>query len=329
MSYELQNKQVLVSGASGFIGNRVALRLLEAGAHIRAFVRDAAKADNLVQNGAEVVTGKMTDRSALRQAVQGCQVVFHFAGVLNENKPYSYYQQVNVEGTQTLAEAALEFGVERFIHTSTVYVYGMNSAGIISESSPLSPSGDAYADTKLEAENTIRQLIASRGLPAIIIQPSQVYGPGDKTWTLGPIELIRSGRMILVDGGKGTVQPIYIDDLVEGILAAARRGQIGEAYILCGPQVMSMRQYFGYFASMLHKEHLPAVPGWLAFAIAFMAEQTAKLFNRPPLFTRQEVRNTMLRTSYDGRKSEAQLGFKPKISIEEGMLHIEEWLRSS
>lgn len=329
MSYDLQGKRVLVTGATGFIGSHVALRLLKEGATIRAFVRDPAKANYLVQNGVEVISGKLTDRTLIRQAVQGCQAVFHFAGVLNDIKPRAYYHEVNVEGTQTVTGAALESGVERFFHTSTIYVYGMTSTGVITENSPRIPSADNYADTKLEAENIVRQLIASRGLPAVIIQPSQVYGPQDRVWTLKPIELIRSGRMLLVDGGKGVVHPIYIDDLVEGILAVAQRGQMGEAYILCGPQAVSIREYFGYFSHMLHREHLPTIPGWLAIPSALIAEEVAKLFNRPPIFTRQEVRNTMLQATYDGSKAERELGFKPKVSIEEGMRRIEEWLRTS
>jgi nucleoside-diphosphate-sugar epimerase len=325
--YELQNKRVLLTGGSGFLGSRVALRLLQEGARIRVLVRDPAKAKPLVQSGAEIIAGNMTDPAVLRQAVQECQVVFHFAGVLNEFKPRSYYHEVNVKGTQALAEAALESGIERFFHISTVYVYGMSSVGVIKEDSPHIPSADNYADTKLEAENIIQRLTATRGLPAVILQPSQVYGPQDKTWTLKPIELIRSGRMILVDGGKGVIQPIYIDDLVEGVLAAAQRGPIGETYILCGPQVISIREYFGYFARMLRREHIPSVPSWLAIAFAYMAEQAGKLFHQAPVFSRQEVRNTMLQATYDGSKSEIQLGFKPRISIEEGMQCIETWLR--
>jgi nucleoside-diphosphate-sugar epimerase len=277
----------------------------------------------------EVCVGSLTDVPSLERAVKDCNVVFHFAGVLSEFKPLAYYRQVNVEGTRALARAAVVCGVERFIHTSTVWVYGMSAGTNINENFPRLSSGHLYADTKQEAEAAIFQLVKEQGLPAVVIQPSEVYGPNDPNWTMRPIERLRCGQMIWVDGGNGLIQPIYIDDLVDGILAAAHGGAIGQAYILCGNQVVTIRDYFGYFARMLEKNQIPSVPGWLALRLATLVELAAQILHRPPIFTRGEIRALMLHATYDGNKAQRELGFTPKLSLEEGMRKVETWLHQT
>lgn len=152
MEYDLREKDVLVTGATGFIGRSVAEELLKKGARVRAMARNISKARGLESAGAAVIIGDMTDPSSLKKAVQGCQAVFHFAGVTNEFKPHKYYSLVNIEGTRTLAEAAAKEGVDRFVHISSVWVYGLWSGPGTCETSACRNSGQAYADTKLEAE---------------------------------------------------------------------------------------------------------------------------------------------------------------------------------
>jgi nucleoside-diphosphate-sugar epimerase len=329
MAYELTGKKCMITGATGLIGSNVTLRLLKDGAVVRLLVRDRTRACSLEQSGAEVFIGDITEPDSIKKALEGCQLVFHFAGVLNDFKPRSFYDKVNVEGTNNLALAAIDSGVERFIHTSTVMVYGMKAAKNINEDSPYCTSNDNYCDTKLEGEQVIRGLVKTKSLPAIIIQPSEVYGPGDRTWTAHPIELIRHGKMVLANGGTGIIQPIYISDLVDGILAAATVGRIGEAYILCGNEPVTVYEYFGHLARILGKPVPPKIPAVFALGAASLAELTGKLFHTTPAFTRQEVRMTMLHTSFDGRKAHAELGFLPKIPVSEGMKLVEKWVKNA
>lgn len=325
MDYSLKQKQIFVTGASGLIGSRVTQKLLEEGAYVKALVRNPLKAGLLAQMGADIVLGDITDLNAVKNALQGCQLVFHFAGVLNEYKPWTYYRAVNVKGTELLAQAALEANVERFIHTSTVYVYGKKTVGFVSENSPRYKSNDPYADTKLEAELSIQSLITEKKFPAIIIQPSQVYGPNDLTWTRGPIKMIRKGSMLLVNKGKGLVQPVYVDDLVYGVISAAKKGVIGETYILCGSEPVTIRTFFGYYANMIGKSRLPTVPFALAYAIAGMAELLAKLFDKPPVFTMGELSSVIMHTVYDGTKAKDDLQWEASTSLPDGMREVRKW----
>ena len=328
MGYDLEGKDVLVTGATGFIGRRVAKALLQNGARVRVLARNLAKAKDLETAGATVVSGDVTDPAALPAAVTGCQAVFHFAGATNEFKPREHFERVNVEGTRLLAETSLKAGVERFVHASTVWVYGLWAGPGVCETSLCSESGQSYADTKIGAERVIRRFAAEKGLPAIILQPSEVYGPDDPHWTERPLALIRAGRMVLTGGGKGLTQPIFIDDLVAGVLAAAGKGRPGETYILCGPEAVTFRDYFMSFARMLGKKRLPAIPARLALGTAALAEWAARVSGRPPVFTRQEILATTATATYDGGKAARELGFVASTTPAEGMRRVEDWLLS-
>lgn len=318
-----RDKPVLVTGATGLLGGMTARRLLADGARVRGLARQPARAADLAAAEAEIVVGDMTDVPSLERALEGCQAVFHFAGALaNEFRPWSYFRQVNVEGTRHLALAALAGRVERFILCSTAWVYGMAAGADTDEATPHQYSGEPYCDTKLDAEEVIRALTRDKGLPAVIVQPTEVYGPDDKHWTLGPLKLIRAGQMVLAAGGSGLVQLVYQDDAVDGILAAARHGLVGEAYIIGGAEAVSIREYFLSLARMTGREHLPSVPGWLALALAGLFELGSRVSGRPPPFTRGAVRGTMVHATYRIGKARTELGFVPQVNFRTGLEQV-------
>lgn len=326
MDEPFSGRRVLVTGATGFIGRQVSLRLLAAGARVRALARDPRRAADLAAAGAEVTRGDMRDEASLRAAVQGCDGVFHFAGTLgHEFGPLSSFRDVNVEGTRRLATAALEAGVKRFVHASTVWAYGLGARGAITERCPLEPSGAPYADTKRESELLVRDLVRDRGLPAVVVQPSVVYGPFDEAWTLGTLRLARDGTMILPGGGRGLVTPVYIDDLADGVLLVADRGVVGDSYILAGRETVPFSEFFGHLAGMVGRERLPSVPGWVAVTAARVMELVARMTGGAPRFRVEPVRGTMMQVRYDASKAFA-LGFSPRVGLEEGMRRVAEWL---
>jgi nucleoside-diphosphate-sugar epimerase len=319
-SWDWHDKLVLVTGATGLLGGMTARRLLADGARVRGLARQPTRAAELAAAGAEIVAGDMTDFPSLERAIAGCQAVFHFAGALaNEFRPWSYFRQVNVEGARQLALAALAGRVERFVLCSTAWVYGMAAGVDTDETTPHQYSGEPYCDTKLDAEEVIRALTRDKGLPAVIVQPTEVYGPDDKNWTLGPLKLIQAGQMVLAAGGSGLVQLVYQDDAVNGILAAARNGQVGEAYIIGGAEALSIREYFLSLARMTGRKRLPSVPGWLAVALAALFELGSRLSGRPPSFTRGAVRGTMVHATYRTDKARTELGFTPQVDFPSGL----------
>jgi nucleoside-diphosphate-sugar epimerase len=138
--------------------------------------------------------------------------------------------------------------------------------------------------------------------------------------------MIKSGRMILPAGGAGVIQPIYVDDAVEGILAAAERGAVGEDYLLAGPVPVSCAEFFGNYGEMVGRTGMPSVPPRLAEGAAVLLAGVSRVTRRPPLFSRTTVRGTCLQATYDGTKARNELGFEPKTDLETGMRAVRQWL---
>jgi nucleoside-diphosphate-sugar epimerase len=329
MAADFYGRVLLVSGASGQLGKLLSRRILQDGYFLRVLARDPQKVDQLAQEGAQVVQGDLTDPSSLQSAVHGCQFIFHLAGAANQHTSNKDFEQVNVAGTRALAVAALKAGVERFIYVSCTQVYGALRKGGIDEFTQLYHSDDPYIDSKVQAELILREMAAQSGLPLVIPQLSMVYGPGMEYWTMQPLRKLAAGQFVLPDNGAGKLHPLYVDDAVDGILAAALSGEIGQAYILCGPDVVTTAEFFGYYARMLGVETIPTISGSQAMREATLAEWVAKLSGQSPQKTRAEVRSLMLRHTCNGAKAYYNLHFVPSVHLEEGMQRVREWLKQT
>ena len=327
MAYPYKDKKILITGATGLIGGAVARRLLKDGCQVRVLARTPAKAGNLQRMGAEVVQGDLLDTASLQAAVAGCQVVVHCAGSVDVYASWEYYRALNVASVTRLGQACLAAGVERLFFTSSVVVYGLYTGPEKDEASPHVISGERYTDTKIEGEQALCEMIA-QGLPAVVLQPTQVYGPGDTAWTLKPFKLIKKNLLTMPQGGRGVIQPIFIDDLAEGYLAAIEKGTVGETYILAGERPVELRHFFKYYAGMQGKKWIPAAPRFVAMIGAALFEGLAKLTGSDPIFTRDNVRVTTMNTSYIGAKAARELDFTPKVSLDDGMQRSAEWLRA-
>jgi nucleoside-diphosphate-sugar epimerase len=327
----LDGRRVLVTGATGFVGRHVVRRLVERDAFVKALVRDPEKAERLLPRpGVELIRGDITDSEAVRAACSECDFVFHVAGVIAGTGNEDRMEAVNVRGTQTVADAALAEGVRRFVHVSTVAVYGPEQSRTINEHSSRTESTDPYGRTKRLAEEYVRELHHSRQLPAIIVQPGDVYGPEDHHgWTTRPLELIRSGKALLPDGGRGRLALIYIDDLVVGLLDAAERGRAGQSYILCGDEDQRVADLFEYIRNISGAKPIRSLPLWIARTGAVVMEAMAPLFGKRPLVSRAELRLLTRYGGFDNSKAKDELGFHPHTTLSEGMQAVQQWLASA
>jgi nucleoside-diphosphate-sugar epimerase len=246
----LAGKVALVTGASGFIGGRVAERLvLEHGVEVRALVRTLSAAGRLVRFPVTLVHGDVTDAADLERACRGVDLVFHCAfGTAGSQKHRAW---VNKEGTRRVLQAAGRAGVGRIVHLSTLMVYGRTADGDLDETAPRRRFGNAYADSKLAAER-----IAMRsGLPVAVLQPTAVYGPYGGIWTEKVLRALKAGRQILVNGGDGLGNAVYVDDLVSAmLLAAVKHEAVGEAFLISGAEPVNWKELFERFARMLGEE---------------------------------------------------------------------------
>jgi nucleoside-diphosphate-sugar epimerase len=201
---EIRGMLALVTGASGFIGGRLAERLAtEEGVRVRAMVRSTQKAGHLRKLPLEIVQGDLLDPQSLNKAVEGCDLVFHCAALVRETGVKKEFYQTNVEGTENILKAAVHAGVKKFIHMSSVAVYGLNPPDGADENIPYQPCGYLYCDTKITSEEIVWACHRDRKLPVVVIRPAPVYGPHSKQWTMLPIKMIKSGKMMLINDGTG------------------------------------------------------------------------------------------------------------------------------
>jgi dihydroflavonol-4-reductase len=305
----------LVTGATGFVGSAVARTLLKAGHPVRVLARPDSDRRNLQDLAVEIAEGSLEDFASLAAAVAGCRYLFHVAADyrLWVPDPEPMFR-VNVEGTRQLMLAALAAGVERIVYTSSVAVLGIVKGGIADEETA-SLAADMigpYKRSKFEAEAAVRELIAERALPAVIVNPSTPIGPGDikPTPTGRLIVAAARGRMPgFVDTGLNVA---HVDDVALGHLLAAREGQIGRRYIL-GGENLELADILAEISRLTGRRR-PAlrIPHRAVLPIAAGAEAVARLTGRPPFATVDAVRMSMKKMFFSSARAVEELGYAPR-----------------
>jgi nucleoside-diphosphate-sugar epimerase len=318
-------RTALVTGASGFIGGHLSQELCSSGIRVRALVRDPNAADWLRKSGAEVVVGDITLPGSLGAALAGADTVFHCAAFVHGSGEGSVFESVNVLGTRHLLDACGRTPtIERVVHVSTVAVFGDISRGeVAGESRETKPKGP-YGISKLGAERVVKE----SGLPAVIARPMWVYGSRSPSF-VKLCHLIARRRMVLIGGGRNAVQPIAVEDLVEGlILCGTDAKAAGETYNFAGPSPMTTAGLCNEIADAFRvappRLNLP-LP--LAFVAAHLGERLyPKSLGRPP-FDRQKLSFFTTEHAYSIDKAREQLGWKPQTGFREGVAKVAETLR--
>ena len=324
---ELAGKRVLITGGTGLIGGQLAERLqVKEGVQVIALARHPEKGCWLADLGVEVVRGNITDPVSLASAIAGCDVVFHTAAWVSEKGSQSEINAVNVAGTENVIRAARAANVKRFVHLSSCAVYGSLQQFNIDENTPVRLTGNLYANSKVLAEQVIVQ---NDNLPYVIARPSQVYGPRSYQFSIRPVELIQAGKMVLIDGGRYLCKPIYIDNLIDGLILCAKvDAAIGEAINFSDGDPVPWRDFFGAYARMVGVDSLPSVPFPIAWLAAVASEIGAKSRLKKASLNRRTVTGVRSLNSFSNQKAQNLLGWNPQIDFIAGMQRTEAWLRA-
>jgi nucleoside-diphosphate-sugar epimerase len=326
---DLKGKKALVTGATGFIGGRLAERLVTEGIQVRALARTPANGQWLAGLGVELAPGDITDPASLRTAIAGCQLVFHAEAWVSEGGTKAEVWAVNVTGTQNMVDAALAERIERFVHLSSCAVYGSLQQPNIDENTPTRMRGNLYGDSKVAAEDVVFRAYRAQGLPVVIARASQVYGPRSRQYTIRQIEIIKAGKMVLIDKGRHLCKPIYIDNLIDGLILCAQvEAAVGEAINFTDNVPVPWREFYGAYGRMLGINSFPSVPFALAWLIGYYNEIIARLQGKKASLNRGVLKTHRSSNSFSNQKARELLGWEPNVDLAQGMMLTEAWLRA-
>ncbi|QBD78110.1 NAD-dependent epimerase/dehydratase family protein [Ktedonosporobacter rubrisoli] len=324
--------KVLVTGAAGFLGSHLVDMLRERGDEVRAMVRPVEDASYLrTLEGVEVVTGDLTNAASLKRAVKDIQQVYNVGAKTGPWGLEKVYNAINVWGLGDLIEAAMEAGVQRIVHTSSITVYGHHLRGIVAEDHSYHAEDNPYSRSKIAGEKLVAALV-ERGAPVVMVRPGWIYGPRDRASFARFASLIESGKFFLFGSGKNIVPIVYVRDVAQGMIKAANAGDevIGQAYNLVDDRWVTQEGYFNTIADALH---VPHVSRHVPFTALYWAGRTAELVWQalgkrnaaPPPVTTYGITLAGGDQRFSIGKARRELGFAPEYDVKRGVAEGVKW----
>ena len=321
--------KILVTGGTGFTGKALVKRLLDEGHQVIALdYKEGLKTQELREWGAEVIIGSVVDREIVEKAMEGVDIVHHLAAAFRElNVPNDYYYEVNVNGTKNVLESAFNHKVKKFIYCSTCGVHGNIDDPPGGEDAPIQPA-DYYQRTKYEAEPIVNEYY-KKGLKTIILRPAAIYGPGDPERFYMIFKRVAKGSFPMFGKGKTYYHPLYIDNLVDAFLLSMEGDKgLGEAYLIADEKYLEIEDIVKRVGKALNVnvniKHYPILP---VIVTGHIVEKICKPFKiAPPIFPRR-VDWYRQNRAFKIDKAKRDLGYKPRIDIDEGLKRTAEWYK--
>ena len=326
MSYlngALQGKKVVVTGATGFIGGRLAQRLAaEEGAIVTGTGRDLSKVPFVQAAGVALCSVDLLDERQMRELLTGQEILFHVAGWVGKGS-YEEAYRVNVMVTENVLRQAAAAGIKRVVHLSSVGAYGPPRRDMMDEEHPVNmKQEDVYGRSKAVGEMAARKLAAESGLEVAIIRPAMVYGPRAYSWTLSLYRMVKKGVPVIFGKGDGHSHPVYIDNLIDGILlTAVHPNAAGEAFNFCDRPV-NWHAWWGYYGKMAGRKPR-RIPMWIAKVFAVLSDA----FKLKLPLSRVRLKYYARKLVFPIEKARRLMGYEPRIDLDEGMRRAEAWLR--
>ncbi len=345
------DKKCFVTGATGFIGSRLIEKLwLEHEKSVKALVRNPVKAVNIGRFPIEMHQGNIMDQENLRSFVDEEAIIFHAAHHF-EGTP-----EDNEQATKNLLAVAREKQAKRIVILSTADTYQSKHEGTIDEATPKKTNATSnYIQSKLAVEEVCHHYINQYQLPVVIIQPTIVYGPWCKPWTIRIFDQMAKGKIPLINGGTGICNAIYIDDLVDLLIEASLKPAIeGETYIANNETPLTWKDFYGYFENILESKRtldktytrnlsqskLPAlgvkdkVKQPLARILPRSFKDNLKKFlssisnkNRPIPLSKEQAEYFAAKATFKPDKAKRDLGYAQSFTYQQGFEQVAYWFR--
>jgi dihydroflavonol-4-reductase len=323
--------KAFVTGGTGFIGKVLVRKLVERGYQVNALVRSKKGAAWLQEASAHPVWGDITASDSMREGLAGCDVAFHMAAWYQlGGRDWQKAELINVEGTRNVLGLAHKLGIPKIIYTSTVAVYGDTHGKIVDETyvpaeGSLSKFLTEYDRTKWIAHYQVALPMIQQGAPIIIVMPGAVYGPGDSSLVGDMMRTFYYGMLPILPGPELSLTYAHVDDVAEGHILAAEKGQIGQSYHLTGP-ALSMREAVRLWAEICDlRPPLFSIPARFIVPLAPVADFLNHALSLPPMVSKDTV--SILDATYlaGSDKARRELGWQTR-PLEEGFCETFEWI---
>ena len=325
--------KVLVTGAAGFLGGHLVDMLLERGDEVRAMVRPVENATRLTSlAGVEVVHGDLTDTQSLKDAVKGMQRVYNVAARTGPWGLEKDYNAVNVWGVADLITAAMDAGVQRIVHTSSITVYGHHLHGLVTEDHPFHAEDNPYSRTKIASEKLISDMVKERGAPVVIVRPAWIYGPRDNASFGRFVALVDAGKGFIIGSGKNVVPVVYVRDVAQGLIKAGDAGDsaIGRAYTVADDRRVTQSEYLNMIADFLEVPHIGRhYPYSAMFSAGRVAELLWQTLGRrksaPPPVSTYGITLLGGNQEFSIDRARRELGYEPQYDYIRGLSEGVKW----
>lgn len=318
---------ILVTGGGGFLGGELVRRLRQRGEPVRLLLRHSpaagTPADPKTAGGPiSIVQGSLGQPDVVERAVRGVELVYHVGAAMKGGA--AEFEQATIWGTRNILDSCFAHGVRRLVYVSSMSVldHSGHETGVpVTEDSPKEPypmNRGTYTRTKLEAENMVLDAIR-RGLPAVVIRPGQIFGPGaEKVTPNGVIQI--AGVWIVAGSGKRRLPLVYRDDVVDALLSAADSdAAVGRVINIVDPTPITQNQYLARQRNALGKTRIWKVPAAMLMAAGFGFELLGKAIKRSPPLSRYKIKSLKPLHPFDVSRAESLLGWKPRVGVEEGL----------
>ena len=311
-------EKILITGASGFIGGHLMNSLKQDG-------KDVVGVD-LKSDCKDVIKADLSKPETVKDALKGCSIVIHTAAMVSNAMSDEAMWKTNVVNTSSLIKLAIECSVKRFVHISSIVVYGNIAECEISEKMPVNSTGGNYVHTKILSEHALLQAKLKNDIELIILRPGDVYGPGSRPWIIEPIKAIKNKQFMLPSNGQGFFRPVFIDDLIKGIkLACHAESASGEIINLSCEGYVTTEEYFTYHYQWLGKSKPLVVSTKTALILSIITTFIFKLFGRLNEASPATVHQLSTKSWYSIKKAQKLLGWRPETSLDNGMKVSKIW----
>jgi nucleoside-diphosphate-sugar epimerase len=323
---------IMITGGNGLLGRHLVCALNLRGDRVRVLVLPTEDTRWLREHGVAIHDGDILRPETLTASMRGAGAVLHLADLVGVRQPMTDHYAINVTGTENVCRAALTEGVSRIIHVSSWTVYGVSLGKPVREDFLLKPFSEPYSMTKAAGDLAVQRMIVDEHLPAVIIRPGAIFGPGDRLLFSQIADRLAAGKSFIVGSGDNALPLVYVTDVVQGLLLALEHEHaVGQAYNISNDSPLTQQQFLNAVAhevgAAVPRIH---VPYHGLYPAGYLAEHVARLVKAPrqPAVTRMGVKFLGTDNRHAIDKARRELGYVPQVGLREGVRIAAAWYRA-